>query len=58
MLIDFGAHPDCLDNDNKLASHVILNLQCIAARHVPLHLKVPSHLTSLVYLHQPRHMIK
>lgn len=54
-LLTHGAHPDCLDNRDRLASHHVMNLQCIAARNVALpyrkHLHGP--LLDVVALHRP-----
>lgn len=55
LLIEFGAHQDCLNYKGELACNIMLNLQCIASRYVPVkhYSIVPKHLQSIVQLHQP-----
>lgn len=52
-LLKYGAHGDCLNNYNVMASHIIINLQCIAARNVPSQCYIPAHLLPIVSLHKP-----
>lgn len=58
LLLHRGAHPDSLDCNNKLASHIVLNLQCIAARNVPFDSIVPNHLIPIIQLHKPNYRCK
>lgn len=54
LLMKYGAHPDCLNNECEIASHIVLNLQCIASRFVPKeHFSIiPHHLRNVVALHK------
>ncbi|GFT17251.1 hypothetical protein NPIL_619801 [Nephila pilipes] len=52
LLIKFGAHSDCLNLEGKIAYKIVLNLQCIASRHLPKNANVPPHLKNFVELHK------